>query len=470
MHARRYASTSVTVITVVGLALLTGCASPPLPAEKSARADLRATGATLLAQEGRPALPVLRADSPPDEFVRYAVLNHPAVVAAYYDWRAVVEDIAPARSLPDPSLTFEADIADTLMSFMPGLMFDFMGAGKRAAMGREATAAANVARRNYLSVVLNTAAGARKAWIELAFIDEAIRLRESSAGALERSLDIANTDYTTGRGMGTLANQVRITNDIAKVRSDLATLADRRTAVRARFKSTLGSAPADPDPAWPQAALTLTTLPDEDELWRRATAANAELGRMRAMVEMAVAGIEVARKAGRPDFTLGVMADLKADPLMIRPTATLKLPIWREKIAATIAAAEARRDASVARLSAEQLNLAAELAQMLYMVREADRMIAYIDETALPNFARTIATVEAGYQSGMTNPGMIPETQLMALAMRLERAVALRERETAVTDLMLLTADVAPTGLSAVTLAKADDVPLPATASTAKTP
>ncbi|MBI2497468.1 MAG: TolC family protein [Opitutae bacterium] len=446
MLARRLASKSVTVITVASATLLAGCTTTPLAAEKSARADVRSTGAALLAREGRPALPVLRTGSPPDEFVRYAVLNHPSVAAAYHDWRASVEEIAPTRALPEPQLTFEADVADMLMSFMPGLMFDFMGAGKRAAMGREATAAASVAQRGYISVVLNTAAEARKAWIELAFIDEAIRLRELSAGALGRLRAIAGTDYTTGRGMGALTDQVRFTNDLARLQSELVTLADRRMAVRARFKSALGLAPADPDPAWPQAVLTPTALPGEDELWRRASATNAGLGRMRAMVEMAVAGVEVARKAGRPDFTLGVMADLKADPLMVRPTATLKLPVWREKIAANIAAAEARRDASVARVTAEQLNLAAELAQMLYMVREADRMIAFIEHTALPNFARTIATAEAGYQSGMSGPAMIPETQLMALAMRLERAAALRERETAVTDLMLLTADVAPAG------------------------
>ncbi|MBI2518604.1 MAG: TolC family protein [Opitutae bacterium] len=446
MHTRRHACIAAAVFTVAGATFLAGCTTPPLAAEKSARADVRATGAALLARQGRPALPVLGADSPPDEFVRYAVLNHPAVAAAYYDWRAGVEAIAPTRALPEPALTFEADIVDTLMTFMPGLMFDFMGAGKRAAMGREATAAADVTRRGYISVVLNTAAAARKAWIELAFIDEAAGLRELSLGALERSLALANADYTTGKGMGTLTDQVRFANEAAKVRSDLTTLADRRTAARARFKSALGLAPADPDPAWPKAVLAPTALPSEDELWRRATAANAELGRMRAMVEMAVAGVEVARRTGRPDFTLGMMADLKADPLMLRPTATLKLPIWREKIAATIAAAEARRDASVARVSAEQLNLAAELAQMLYMVREADRMIAYIDGTALPNFDRMIATAEAGYQAGMAGPGMIPETQLMALGMRLERAAALRERETAVTELLLLTANVAPVG------------------------
>jgi len=46
-----------------------------------------------------------------------------------------------------------------------------------------------------------------------------------------------------------------------------------------------------------------------------------------------------------------------------------------------VAAAEARRDASWPG-SREQLNLAAELAQALYMVKEADRMIAFIDRDA----------------------------------------------------------------------------------------
>jgi outer membrane protein TolC len=385
-------------------------------------------------------------DSPPDEFVLYSVLNHPSVVAAYYDWRASVEDIVPARTLPDPQFVFQADITHTLSSFMPGLVFDFMGSGKREAMGREATATSNVARRAYLSAVLNAAAEARKAWIELAFVDEATRLKEVSVGSLDASLAFADADYSTGRGMGTLADHVRIANQLAQTRSELGSLADQRTAARARLRSAMGLAPADPDPVWPKAALTPTAIPSAEELWRRASEANPDLGRMRTTVEMAVSGVDVARKTGHPDFTLGAMVDLRTNPTLFRPLATLNLPIWREKIAAIIAAAEARRDASVARLSAEQINLSAELAQMLYMVRESDRMIAYIDHDALPNFDRIIATAEVAYQSGAASPGMIPETQLMAFAMRLERIRALRDRENAVTDLLLLTANTAPAG------------------------
>ncbi len=399
----------------------------------------------LLRPAGRkPDLPVLTTDSSLADYLRYALLNHPQVGAAFYDWRAAVEAITPARSLPDPQLTFQADIADTLMTFMPGIMFDFMTRGKRVAMGREAAAASEVAYRNYATTVLRTAAMVRKAWIEIAYVDEALGLREASLGAIDQSAALNASDYATGRGMATIGTQVLFLNSAAQVRAMIAALEDRRAATHTRFKSALGLSPDDADPPWPRIALTATPLPPEPELWRAARAVNPELASMRAMVEMTMAGVEVANKTGTPDFALGAMIDLKADPLMVRPTASLTLPIWRDKIAATSAAAEARRDAAVARLNAEQLNLAAELAQMLTMVRESERMISYLEGTALPNLERSLASAEAAYQSGMDGPGMIPQIRLMALGMRLERLEALRQRETAVTDLLLMIADVAP--------------------------
>ena len=94
-----------------------------------------------------------------------------------------------------------------------------------------------------------------------------------------------------------------------------------------------------------------------------------------------------------------------------------------------IASADARRLAAEARLNAEQLSMATEFAQMLFMVREADRMAAYLDGTALPNLARALASAQAAYQSGMGGFGPLAEMRLMQLAMQLERADARRERE-----------------------------------------
>ena len=378
------------------------------------------------------------------------MLNHPSVEAAYDEWRASVAAIAPARALPDPQFTFQADVWSTLMSFMPGLMFDFMGSAKRSAMAREASAESTVQYRTFVTAVLTTAAEVRKAWIDLAFVDESIRLREAAVGSLNQSSALANAGYETGRGMATLESQMRVANEIAKAHAEIDALRDRRAAARSRFKSAMGFAPGEADPAWPLQGLGPTALPGEDELWRRAQASNPELGRMKAMVEMAVAGVEVARSAARPDFSLGAMANLvnsQPDPRMIRAVASVTLPVWREKIAANVTAAKARNDAADARVRAELLDVAAELAQGLYMVRENDRMIAYIDGTALPNLERISASAEAGYQTGASGAEMMSETRIMELDLRSERIAALREREIAATDLSLLTAGIAPPGL-----------------------
>jgi len=388
------------------------------------------------------------------DFFRFALLNHPRVEAAYYDWKSAVAAIAPARALPDPQLTFQADITSTVMSLMPGLMFDLMAPGKRAAMGREASAASESAYRTYATVVVSTSAELRKAWVELAYVDEAEAIRRQMTGVLDQASATAETDYATGRGMGTLEEQTKILNASAKIKSDLRVLADRQTATRARFKAALGLGRDDLDPAWPTTPYPSTVLPSEDTLWKQALAANPNLGVMRAMVEMTMAQVDVARRARTPDFTAGLMADLKADPLMFRPTATMTLPIWREKISAAISSADSRRLAAQSRLSAEQIGMAAELAQMLFMIREADRMLAYIDESALPNIENALHSAEAGYGTGMSGFAALAELRLMELDMRLERVDVRREHEATLADLAsFVAADVPPDGLLTTTSA-----------------
>lgn len=390
-------------------------------------------------------IPALDEKSPPEVYVRYALNNHPNVLAAWHDWQSAQASVLPARSLPDPQLTFQADISSTVMSLMPGLMFDLMTPGKRAAMGREAAAGAEVAHRAYVTALVRVAAETRKALLELSYLDNALLLREASVVTTEQIGKLTASEYSVGRSMNaSLEAQVKADDDAARLRSEVGNLGERRTAARARLKSALGLLPTDTDPVWPRHSLTLTTLPSADELWRRVQTSNPDLATMRAMIEMAIAGVDVAQRRGTPDFSLGLMTDVKQTPWMWRPTATLTLPIWRNKIQQTIAAAQSRRDAAVSRAKAEQLNMAAELAQMLAMIREADRMIEYINTSALPSLQRTRDTAASGYRAGTSGATMIYQARVMELSMQTERLEALRERELAVVELLALTAEVAP--------------------------
>ena len=404
------------------------------------RQQFKAVGQELTSP--RKSLPVPGENAGTGDYLRFALLKHPAVFSSYSDWRASVEAITPAKALPDPQLTFQADIQGTLMSLMPGVMFDLMLPGKRAAMGREAAIGSEIAYREYVVSAAKVASGVNKALLELAYLEETIQLKHQAVKTAQQAADVAAAEYQTGSGMGTLESQVRLSNEVERMKSDLLSWVDRLIAARVQFKVSLGLQPDEADPVWPHPVLTRTELPSEDLLWKDIVTHNADLGKMRAMVEMAVAQEEIARQTGRPDFTAGLMADVKQAPWMWRPTATMTLPIWRGKVQGLMAAAKARREASEASIEAELLNMSAELARMLFMIKEADRMIGFIDKTAIPSIRRTVASAQAAVQSGMGKASMIPETHGMEIAMNLERIAALRERELAVTELAQMTAQL----------------------------
>ena len=439
MHFLRF------IVISVGL-LLAGCVAASRE-EQTALGRVREAGAILRPGDRKPDLPALTADSPLSDYLRYALLNHPQVEAAYEEWHGTVLAIAPARTLPDPKLTFQADITDAVVSLMPGFMFDVMSNGRRAAMAREASAASEVAYQRYVATVLATAAEVKKSWADLTALEETLRLKRRMLELKEEAVHFSHAEHVTMHAMGSLDQLTQLLNEAGRLRLDIANLEDERGVLRKGFKTALGIAREAPDPAWPtQFAPSLAPTPDDDTFWHAAITANPRLGEMRAMVEMAVAQVAVEEKARTPDFAAGLMADLKMNPVLWRPLAEVTLPVWREKISAAIAAASARHDAAVARLRAEELMVAADLARMTYMVREADRMVAHIDGTALPNLRQSYATVAAAYGTGMTGFAMIPETQEMVLAMQVERVAALRDREKALADLSLLIAGSAPAG------------------------
>jgi hypothetical protein len=96
--------------------VLMGCKGIPTQAERKARQDLQSVGDSYRPQNQRPALPTLQSNTSLSNFLSFAMLNQPQVEAAYFDWAASVRRITVERSLPDPRLTFQSDIANMVMS------------------------------------------------------------------------------------------------------------------------------------------------------------------------------------------------------------------------------------------------------------------------------------------------------------------------------------------------------------------
>ena len=186
--------------------------------------------------------------------------------------------------------------------------------------------------------------------------------------------------------------------------------------------------------------------PSPDEVLALALRRNPQLRAMEADVRRAESELALARRAGIPDFSLGIEVDTEADPTVFTPQVEITLPIWRAKLRAQIAAAQASKQSAEARLSAEQVALAAELASMLYTYRQSVRNQTLLRDRLLPAARRSLEAARAGYVNGRSQFLDVIDAQRSLLEFELAAIDAGTQRELALASLSLSIAGVPPPG------------------------
>jgi cobalt-zinc-cadmium efflux system outer membrane protein len=430
--------------TLLPAALLAGCAGTPTATEREARANLESVRSAYRPGDAKPELPSLSTESPLADYLRYAILNNPRVEASYYAWAASVERITPARSLPDPRLTFEADITDMLDAVMPGLMLDLPGPGKLRAAGDVAAAEARVGYFGFESQVLQAAYATKSAYIRLHFLSDTIRVQREALTLLG---DVeSQAQQQVGAGRGTIQDVLRAQIEREQLSNQIANLEDSRSVLVAEFRAALGHAPADVSVPVPGTFEVGSSPGTADAVLEIAAERNPLLRQMEADVRRGEAMLDLARTSRVPDFTLGIEADVKANPIMWRPTASMTVPIWRDKIEAEIAAAQAEKRSAEARLSAEQIAIAAELASMLYMYRESGRNVTLFGSALLPKAQQSLDAARSGYVTGRSTFLDVIDAQRRLLEFELSAIEARTQRELAIASISLLISGSAPEG------------------------
>lgn len=373
------------------------CTGAPADGEREARRDLDRVTAEYL-PDAAVSLPALDASSTLADLLTYALRRNPRIRAAYFDWVRDVESITVARSRPDPRLTFEADITRMLEALMFGLMIDLPGPGKLAAAGE---AAAHTSRASYYGferAILEVAVAVKTAYFRLHFLAASLRLERETAALLGDLEQLAQSQNSAGRV--TLQDVLRAQIEKEQVLTRIANLEDSRVPLIAELKAALGLGVADADPPVPATFQPSPEAGAPEDLLHRALAVNPSLRAMAADVRRGEVLLRLATKAGVPDFSVGIEADVKPSPWMLRPSASVTLPVWRDKIAAGIAAAQAEKDAASARLDTERIGLAADLATTLFAYREAVRDIDLLANRLVPKAHQSLAAARPAYATG----------------------------------------------------------------------
>ena len=433
----------LSVLAAAGL-LFAGCLGVPTQGEKQARHDFGAAAGKYKPNNRPAVLPELTPDSSLSNFLNYALLNSPAVEGAFYDWSASVENITVTRSLPDPQLTFQAYIQDVVTSLMPGFAWSFPGPGKLKARARVAAAESQGKYFAFESAVLQTAFNLKRAYYQLGLLDEQLRLKHESLALLENQEHAIRAGNVAGSA--TLPDELRIQSERDRVRTELANLEDSRNSLLASFKAALGLSPGQADPPVPAHFETDAEDINADERLRLAFAHNPQLKAIEADVRTAEAGIAVAYKERVPDFSAALMADVKASPVLYWPQLSMSLPIWRDKIAAEIAAAKANELAAKSRLKAGQIELAVNFAEKLFACRETGRNLNLFDNEIIPKASQSAEIVRAGYRAGTIDFSAMTDAERAVLDLKLVAVQTRTEHEVALAELSLMVAGLPPAG------------------------
>jgi cobalt-zinc-cadmium efflux system outer membrane protein len=440
---------SVAILSFVAAStvVFVGCRGIPASGERQARHDLAAVTDNYRPGQHKPKLPELTPDSSLSNYLAYALLNSPGVEAAYEDWSASVENITVTRSLPDPQLTFQSDIADIVKTVMPGFMQQFPGPGKLRARAAVASAVSRAKYFAFENAALQTALDLKQAYYKLYFLDEQLRINRRTLLLLDELERITRAQNEVGKE--TLQDVLRAQIERDRVQTDIANLEDSRKPMLASFKAALGMTKDQPDSPVPARLETTAINPDSDELLQIAFARNPQLKALEADVRAAEAGIAVAYKSRVPDFSLGLMADVKASPTMFRPLAGMTLPIWRDKTAAEIAQAKANELAAQARLSAAQIQLTVDFAEQAFAHREISRNLDLLENQLIPKARQSLEIARAGYLAGTIDFFNLMDTERTLLNFELSAVEARTQREIVLSRLSLLIAGEPPaaTGL-----------------------
>ena len=422
--------------------LLPGCKGLAVKGEQEARQRVKDVSEQYRPKGQKPTLPTLTTNSGLSDFLTYALLNQPKVEAAYLDWVASVERITVQRSKPDPQLTFQMDIQDVVTSLMPGLMLNFPGLGKLRAAGAVAAAASQGGYFTFKAASLESAYEVKRTYYRLFFLEEKLRVNRENFGLLQELERLARSQNEVGKA--TLQDVLRAQIEQERLDNEIANLDDSRATLLAQWKAALGIEPSDPTPPVP-ASFESTPLEVAADKWlEQALAQNTRLQSMTADVRAAEAAIRLAYQARMPDTSLGFMADAKMSTVLYRPWGTVSLPLWRDKLAAQVAEAQASKRAGEARLTAEQIALAVDVAERAFVYRETTRNLNVLHQALLPKQRQSLEVARSAYLAGQADFLNLTEAEQTLLRFNLDEVEARTQRELSLAELSLIMQGMPP--------------------------
>lgn len=423
----------VTATALMGLAtvLALGCATA---SERVALAQLDDWVARRPVEQVNSVLP---AEPGLADLERFAFESSPILRAAYERWRSQVSAIALVRALPDPTLglgIFAREVETRVGPQQAQFAFEqripwlskLSLAGDARALGAQAAFAEAESMRLDLRFQI------RSIWGELYFLGKRIEITSDNVELVRQWERSARARYKSS--LLSYRDIARAQIELGILEDDLTRLHLRRRPLVTRLLALVGANLRSPV-SIPKELQEIAPLPPDEELRARLQEHNPELTALSHRADGARIDVDRARTRYLPDFRVGLAYTLtgKSEAAMpprdsgkdsIVPQLGFSVPIWWGAYAAGVESAAASQRAADQEVRGWRLALEAELDDVLFNLRDAQRrQVLYRDEI-VPKARVNLESTTASYRSGRAALLDLIDAQrtLLEFALALERA------------------------------------------------
>jgi outer membrane protein TolC len=373
------------------------------------------------------------------DYLGFAALNNSGLEAAFMRWKAALERVPQARSLPDPRFSYRYFIREIETRVGPqkqaveiGQMFPWFG--KLDLAGAVAAQAAQSQFQKYESAKRKLFLEVKDVYYEYYYLGRTIEITREHVELIKHVEQVARTRYkvaTAGH-----PDVIRAQVELGKLEDRLSSLRDLEEPIVARFNAALNR-PVDAHLPMPKDVVVEALDVSESQLFERLAQGHPDLLALASMSKQYQKAKDLATRDLYPDITLGLSyMDMGDAPFGATPSDSgkdavaamfsINIPIQRKRISAKVREAKLRQLAAVKEEKNQSNLLSAQLKSALYRLRDAERKIDLYGDTLLAKADESLQVTEAAFRSAKGNFLDLIDAQRVYLEFQLayERAQA----------------------------------------------
>ncbi len=424
--------------TVLALISLGGCASSreDQAFERYRTIEHSTYKTEVIRSSDRTDLPQLDENSTLSDYLAYAALNNPGLEATFNRWKAALERVLPARSLPDPRFTYgyfieavETRVGPQRQKFTLSQMFPWYG--KLKSRSEMKLAEANAAEEHYQAEKLKLFYQVKNVYYEYYYLARSIAIARENLDLLSYFEKIIQIKYKLGAANHPDLLKAQI--ELGKLDDRLRKLIDMKEPIIAKLNAVLNR-PVYMELPEPGSIPEENIEASDQELIARLKSANPELKALEFDIEKAKNAIDLAQQEFIPDVSLGmtlidtgtdnVSAEDKGKDAVIA-SISINLPIWYSNYKATERSARASFLAARNKMRNKENALFYEVELSLFNYRDAERKINLYRDTLIPKGRQSLKATEGAYRAGKLDFLNLIDAQRILLEFQLsyERAL-----------------------------------------------